>query len=150
MYKMTDRSLYGARAPFVKVFSKEEKLDGMSEDELARRLGMTLLSNTTECSCDVFETEEECTGSGIGCQWRPLFESCHPPELIDDSPPICDTTEPPTMAPSISIERLLRATDAPTVESEGDAKEWRHWHWWIAPEEAESTSPAQEDEPEEL
>ena len=56
MYKMTDRSLYGARAPFVKVFKKEEKLDGMSEDELARRLGMTLLSNTTECSCERFET----------------------------------------------------------------------------------------------
>ena len=44
MYKMTDRSLYGARAPFVKVYRKEEKLDGMSEDELARRLGMTLMS----------------------------------------------------------------------------------------------------------
>ena len=41
---MTDRSLYGARAPFVKVYRKEEKLDGMSEDELARRLGMTLMS----------------------------------------------------------------------------------------------------------
>ena len=26
MYKMTDRSLYGARAPFVKVYRKEEKL----------------------------------------------------------------------------------------------------------------------------
>lgn len=75
MYKMTDRSLYGARAPFVKVYKKEEKFDGfvhcshgsvrcillhcltltrlfvsyisMSEDELARRLGMTLMSNTT-------------------------------------------------------------------------------------------------------
>ena len=70
MYKMTDRSLYGARAPFVKVFRKEEKLDGMSEDELARRLGMTLLSNTTDCSCDRFETEEECVGSGLGCEWR--------------------------------------------------------------------------------
>jgi hypothetical protein len=80
MYKMTDRSLYGARAPFVKVYRKEEKLDGMSEDELARRLGMTLLSNTTECSCDRFETETECLESGLGCQWRALFESCHPPE----------------------------------------------------------------------
>eukprot|EP00986_Skeletonema_menzelii_P002113 scaffold583_cov154-Skeletonema_menzelii.AAC.6 len=80
MYKMTDRSLYGARAPFVKVYRKEEKLDGMSEDELARRLGMTLMSNTTECSCDRFETETECLDSGLGCQWRALFESCHPPE----------------------------------------------------------------------
>ena len=116
MYKMTDRSLYGARAPFVKVYSKEEKLDGMSEDELARRLGMTLLSNTTECSCDVFETEEECIGSGLGCQWRPLFESCHPPEMIDDGVPICETTEPPTLSPTVSIERMLQETEAPTVE----------------------------------
>lgn len=80
MYKMVDRSLYGARAPFVKVYRKEERLDGMSEEELARRLGMTLLSNTTECSCDRFETETECLESGLGCQWRELFESCHPPE----------------------------------------------------------------------
>ena len=100
----------------MKVYSKEEKLDGMSEDELARRLGMTLLSNTTECSCDVFETEEECIGSGLGCQWRPLFESCHPPEMIDDGVPICETTEPPTLSPTVSIERMLQETEAPTVE----------------------------------
>jgi len=113
---LPDRSLYGARAPFVKVYSKEEKLDGMSEDELARRLGMTLLSNVTECSCDVYETEEECIGSGLGCQWRPLFESCHPPEMIDDGVPICETTESPTLSPTVSIERLLQETDAPTNE----------------------------------
>jgi len=118
IYKMTDRSLYGARAPFVKVYVKEEKLDGMSEDELARRLGMTLLSNTTECSCDRFETEEECLGSGLGCQWRPLFESCHPPEMIDDGLPICSTTEPPTMSPTIAIDRMLKETEAPTIEVE--------------------------------
>ena len=70
MYKMTDRSLYGARSPFVKVYRKEEKLDGMSEDELVRRMGMTMLSNQTECSCDRFDTEEDCMGSGLGCQWR--------------------------------------------------------------------------------
>ena len=35
LYKMTDRSVYGARPPFAKIFAKEEKLDGMSEDELA-------------------------------------------------------------------------------------------------------------------
>lgn len=114
LYKLTDRSLYGARAPFVKVYRKEEKLDGMSEDELARRLGMTLMSNQTDCSCDRFETEEECAGSGLGCQWRPLFESCHPPEMIDDGIPICSTTEPPTMSPTISIDRQLRETGAPT------------------------------------
>ena len=87
----------------------------MSQDELARRLGMTLLSNTTECSCDRFETEEECLASGLGCQWRPLFESCHPPEMIDDGLPICETTEPPTMSPSISIDRMLKETEATTV-----------------------------------
>jgi len=119
MYKMTDRSLYGARAPFVKVYKKEEKLDGMSEDELARRLGMTLLSNTTECSCDRFETEEECLGSGLGCQWRPLFESCHPPEMIDDGIPICASTEPPTMSPTVSIDGELQETEAPTSDGPG-------------------------------
>lgn len=39
MYKMTDRSLYGARPFFIKVFAKEEKLDGLSEDELVKRVG---------------------------------------------------------------------------------------------------------------
>jgi hypothetical protein len=115
MYKMTDRSLYGARSPFIKVFRKEEKLDGMSEDEKERRLGMTLLSNTTECSCDRHQTEDECLGSGLGCQWRPLFESCHPPEMIDDGVPICSTTEAPTMSPTISIDGELQATEEPTI-----------------------------------
>jgi hypothetical protein len=118
MYKMTDRSLYGARAPFVKVYRKEEKLDGMSEDELARRLGMTLLSNITDCSCDRFDTQEECLDSGLGCQWRPLFESCHPPEMIDDGVPICETTEAPTMSPTLSIDRLLLETESPTSRVE--------------------------------
>ena len=85
MYKMTDRSLYGARPPFAKVFAKEEKLDGMSEDELAKRVGITLMDNSTDCNCGAFETEIECEDSGIGCIWHPLFESCHPPELIDGS-----------------------------------------------------------------
>ncbi len=118
MYKMTDRSLFGARPTFIKVYKKEEKLDGMSEEELARRLGMTLLSNTTECSCDRFETEEECVGSGLGCQWQPPFESCHPPEMIDDGLPICETTEPPTMSPTLNMDRLLKETESPTVAVE--------------------------------
>eukprot|EP00804_Cyclotella_cryptica_P028506 CCRYP_014798-RB/>CCRYP_014798-RB protein AED:0.04 eAED:0.04 QI:2126/1/1/1/0.85/0.62/8/1277/1088 len=118
MYKMTDRSLYGARSPFVKVYRKEEKLDGMSEDELVRRMGMTMLSNQTECSCDRFDNEEDCVGSGIGCQWRPLFESCHSPEMIDDGDPICATTEAPTMTPSFSIDRLLTETESPTNEED--------------------------------
>ena len=74
LYKMTDRSLYGARPPFVKIFIKEEKLDGMSEDESAKRVGMTLLDNSTDCNCGAFETEIDCAESGIGCIWRPLFE----------------------------------------------------------------------------
>lgn len=114
MYKMTDRSLYGARPPFVKVFAKEEKLDGMSEDELAKRVGMTLLDNSTDCNCGGFETEVECDDSGIGCIWRPLFESCHPPELIDGSEPICVTTEAPTMTPTASLP--LDDTESPTSE----------------------------------
>ena len=118
MYKMTDRALYGARPPFIKVFAKEEKLDGMSEDELVKRVGMTMLNNSTEddCNCGAFETEIECEDSGIGCMWRPLFESCHPPELIDGSEPICSTTEAPTMAPTLSLPPD-DSTESPTAES---------------------------------
>ena len=65
MYKITDRSLYGARAPFVKIFAKEEKLDGMLEDKLAQRVGMTPLDNLTECNWGEFETEVDCDESGI-------------------------------------------------------------------------------------
>ena len=36
--------------------------------------------------------------------------------MIDDGIPICDTTEAPTMSPTISIDRFLEATDAPTVD----------------------------------
>jgi len=114
IYKMTDRSLYGARPPFVKVFAKEERLDGMSEDELAKRVGMTLLDNSTDCNCGALETETECEGSGIGCIWRPLFESCHPPELIDGGEPICIQTEAPTMTPTLSLP--FDDTESPTSE----------------------------------
>jgi len=116
MYKLTDRSLYGARPPFVKIFSKEEKLDGMSEDELAKRVGMTLLDNSTDCNCKAFETEVDCIESGIGCSWRPLFESCHPPELIDGGEPICSsTTVAPTMSPTVSLQ--FDDTESPTSGS---------------------------------
>ncbi|KAL7534846.1 hypothetical protein ACHAWF_004971, partial [Thalassiosira exigua] len=113
MYKMTDRSLYGARPPFVKIFAKEEKFDGMSEDELAKRIGMTLIDNTTDCNCGAFETEIDCAESGIGCIWRPLFESCHPPELIDGGSPICPQTEAPTMAPTVTLP--FEDTESPTA-----------------------------------
>ena len=123
MYKMTDRSLYGARPPFVKVFAKEEKLDGMSEDELAKRVGMTLLDNSTDCNCAAFESETECEGSGLGCVWRDLFESCHPPEMIDGGEPICVTTEAPTMSPTISLEGMFDATESPTTSAESTSEE---------------------------
>jgi len=115
LYKMTDRSLYGARPPFAKIFAKEEKLDGMSEDELAKRVGLTLLDNSTDCNCGVHETELECAESGIGCMWRPLFESCHPPELIDGGEPICSSTEAPTMAPTLPLPES--DTESPTADS---------------------------------
>jgi len=118
MYKLTDRSLYGARPPFIKIFAKEEKLDGMSEDELAKRLGMTLMDNTTDCNCGAFETEIDCEESVVGCIWRPLFESCHPPELIDGSEPICSSTDAPTMAPTVSLPES--DTDSPTATANVD------------------------------
>jgi len=123
MYKMTDRSLYGARPPFVKIFAKEEKLDGMSEDELAKRVGMTLLDNSTDCNCAAFETQADCEGSGLGCAWRALFESCHPPELIDGGEPICRSTEAPTMSPTVSLEDAFDATESPTTAAEKTPEE---------------------------
>ena len=123
MYKMTDRSLYGARPPFVKVFAKEEKLDGMSEDELAKRVGMTLLDNSTDCNCAAFETQADCEGSGLGCAWRDLFESCHPPELIDGGEPICSSTDAPTMSPTVSLEDVFAATESPTTETASTPEE---------------------------
>ena len=119
MYKMTDRSLYGARPPFVKIFAKEEKLDGMSEDELVKRVGMTMMDNSTDtdCNCGAFETQEKCEESHVGCIWRPLFESCHPPELIDGDEPICSSTQAPTMAPTVSIP-ADDSTDSPTSKAD--------------------------------
>lgn len=114
MYKMVDRSLYGARAPFIKVFAKEEKLDGMSEEELAQRVGMGM-ENVTDCSCSAFETEEECEGSPLGCIWRPLFDSCHPPEMIDGGTPICPQTTAPTFSPTEAFDGPLWDTEAPTA-----------------------------------
>ena len=116
MYKMTDRSLYGARPPFVKIFAKEEKLDGMSEDELVKRVGMTMMDNSTDCNCGAFETQVDCEESIVGCIWRPLFESCHPPELIDSDEPICTTTQAPTMAPTVVLPDF--DTESPTSEAD--------------------------------
>ncbi len=115
MYKFTDRSLYGARAPFIKIFAKEEKLDGMSEEELAKRVSGMGMDNITDCNCFAFETEATCEGSPLGCIWRPLFESCHPPEMIDGGTPICPQTESPTFSPTISVDESLEETESPTL-----------------------------------
>ena len=48
IYKMTDRSLYGARPAFIKIFAKEEKLDGLSEDELVKRVGKLVSREAAE------------------------------------------------------------------------------------------------------
>jgi len=111
MYKFTDRSLYGARDPFIKVFAKEERLDGMSEENRARELTRNL--TITDCNCKAFETKDECIHSPLGCVWRPLFDSCRPPELMDGGQPICAVTESPTMAPT-EVDPL-DITDAPTT-----------------------------------
>jgi hypothetical protein len=46
MYTLAHRSLYGARPPFIKIFAKEEKLGGMSKDEIAtiQHVGMPFLT----------------------------------------------------------------------------------------------------------
>ena len=129
MYKLVDRSLYGARAPFIKIFGKEEKLDGMSEEELAQKMGdsgMMGMDNETDCNCFAYETFETCEGSIMGCIWRPLFESCHPPEMLDEGSPICPETSSPTISPTQSGYLLetesptLAPSHAPVVNSTGD------------------------------
>jgi hypothetical protein len=113
MYKFTDRSLYGARDPFIKVFAKEEKLDGMTEEELEMRQLRNLTN--ADCNCKAFETQDVCESSGLGCIWRPLFDSCRPPEMIDGGVPICPSTQAPTMAPT--IHDPMDETASPTAES---------------------------------
>ena len=99
----------------IKIFAKEEKLDGLSEDDMAMRTRL-LGSNTTDCDCSAFETQEDCEGSALRCQWRPLFDSCHPPEMIDDGTPICPQTDAPTFAPTVSLEGVdtMTPTTSPT------------------------------------
>jgi len=75
---MTDRSLYGSRFPFVKVFVEEEKLDGiLSKEVIAQKFAMGM-ENLTDSTCFVHGTAQICEASLLGCNWRPLFESCHP------------------------------------------------------------------------
>eukprot|EP00591_Stephanopyxis_turris_P001522 CAMPEP_0195511176 /NCGR_PEP_ID=MMETSP0794_2-20130614/3591_1 /TAXON_ID=515487 /ORGANISM="Stephanopyxis turris, Strain CCMP 815" /LENGTH=720 /DNA_ID=CAMNT_0040638727 /DNA_START=505 /DNA_END=2667 /DNA_ORIENTATION=+ len=114
MYKFTDRSLYGARNPFLKVFAKQEKMDGLSAEDLAKLSGVTGFDNTTDCSCSNFETAGACAGSGLGCVFRAVFQTCHPPEQIDDGSPICPETPSPTMAPTVDLDGRMDDTEAPT------------------------------------
>jgi len=116
-YKFTDRSLYGARAPFIKIFAKEEQMDSLTPDELAKRVGVSGFDNSTNCDCSTLESRGDCEGSSLGCAWRPLFESCHPPMMIDNGVPICPSTDSPTMAPTAEIdygEDTMEPTIMPT------------------------------------
>jgi hypothetical protein len=121
IYKFTDRSLYGARDPFVKVFAREERLDGMSEELYAMRDLQRNLT-TSDCNCKAYETEEECDSSGLGCIWRSLFDSCRPPELVDGGVPICAASEAPTMAPTMHdpLDETAAPTDSPTTPPHSD------------------------------
>ena len=56
--------------------------------------------------------------------------------MIDDGVPICATTEAPTMSPTLSIVRFLKATDAPTVDEAPPKSEED-----VASKQADSKSP---------
>lgn len=147
MYKFTDRSLYGARDAFIKIFAKEEKLDGMSEEELAKRTSLLGGDNATEadCNCAANENEADCINSGMGCQWRPLFESCHPPELIDGDPPICPQTDAPTMAPTVKMDGRMEETEAPTVAPTHAPQEPDPWYASLFKAREHETAVAEEE-----
>jgi len=127
MYKLIDRSLYGARAPFIKHFWKEEKLDAQTEEELAKQVG-DMFANATDCNCFAFESKGACEGTSLGCRWRSLFESCHPPEMIDGGVPICSSTEAPTMSPTFWIDPKLDSTTAPTESPTASPVEPDKWY----------------------
>jgi hypothetical protein len=50
-----------------------------------------------------------------GCIWRPLFESCHPPELVEGATPICPETSAPTFSPIHTQALDLPDTIEPTA-----------------------------------
>lgn len=102
----------------------------MSKDELAKRVGLTLLDNSTDCNCGEHETELKCAESGIGCMWRPLFESCHPPELIDGSEPICTTTIVLTMSPTLPLPEA--DTNAPTTSPSETGTLAKNDPWYLS------------------
>jgi len=119
-YKFTDRSLYGARDPFIKVFAREERLDGMSEELRLRELQRNLTKS--DCNCKGFESQGECEGSGLGCVWRPLFDSCRPPELMDGGQPICAQSDSPTTAPTMHDpdDDTAAPSKSPTPQEKSD------------------------------
>ena len=81
-----------------------------------------MLFRSSDCNCKAFETEDECDNSGLGCIWRPLFDSCRPPELVDGGVPICAASEAPTMAPTTHdpLDDTPAPTDAPTTPPHSD------------------------------
>jgi len=143
-YKFTDRSLYGARDAFVKIFATEEKQDSMSSEELAKRNGVTAFDNSTDCDCKAFETQSICENSPLGCVWRPLFESCRPPEMIDDGTPICPQSDAPTMSPTVFYE--FEDTMNPTATPTRSANEPDPWYASLfrARERARNREPEEE------
>jgi hypothetical protein len=125
-YKMTDRSLYGARDNFVKIFRLEEKLDGLDPDELAKLEATGELFNQTDCTCFQFESEDSCQMAENSCEWRDNFDKCHPVGLLDYEEPSCPTTDSPTMAPTpdLGLEALLHPeelVEEPVMATEEDS-----------------------------
>lgn len=60
MYKVTDRSLYGARPTFAKL---PNGMEGAAKN----------------CACSLLDDEADCLAAAdaCGCAWRPRFESCN-------------------------------------------------------------------------
>merc|ERR1711862_158177 len=78
----------------------------------------------TDCNCFAYQSEEDCNNSGYGCQWRPLFDSCHPPELLDDATPICPESEAPTLPLDGSDKDSIEPTSSPTKLPTAEEESW--------------------------
>jgi len=73
MYKLADRSLYGARPAFVKLTDeggeRTNPIDAVAATAQTAR----------DCSCADLDDETACDEAGVacGCAWRPRFDSCY-------------------------------------------------------------------------
>ena len=96
MYKFTDRSLYGSRPAFFKVFSIEEKLDAMSSQEQKKHItsigGYRRVQYNETCYCNIYD-EAECILQSDWCDWRKFFEKCRPKAQFEGVGTNC-TTDP--------------------------------------------------------